>query len=106
MGEPFERAMGIVNGIMKQMGQALRESPIPPYQDYAHLFAAMIDSDVEHYQDVAAAMADGDRRVALFEFGMAPQLFHAFNCATLCLEMFPAFFTRVDGKLAYEFLGS
>jgi hypothetical protein len=35
MGEPFERAMGIVNGIMKPMGQALRESPIPPYQDYA-----------------------------------------------------------------------
>lgn len=106
MGEPFERAMGIVNGIMKPMGQALRESPIPPYQDYAHLFAAMIDSDVEHYQDVAAAMADGDRKVALFEFGMAPQLFHAFNCATLCLEMFPAFFTRVDGKLAHEFLNA
>ncbi len=104
MGEPFERTMGIVNGILKPMGQSLKESPIPPYQDYAHLGVAMIDRDVEHFQDIAAAMADRDRKVALFEFGMAPQLFHAFDCATLCLEIFPSFFTRVDGKLAHEFL--
>jgi benzoyl-CoA reductase subunit B len=104
MGEPFERTMGIVNGILEPMRQTLTENPLPPYEDYAHLGAAMLASEVEHYQDIAAAMADGDRRVALFEFGMAPQLFHAFDCATLCLELFPAFFTRVDGKLAHEFL--
>jgi len=104
MGEPFERTMGIVNGILKPMGQSLKENPIPPYQDYAHLGVAMIESEVEHYQDIAAAMADRDRKVALFEFGMAPQLFHAFDCATLCLEIFPSFFSRVDGKLAHEFL--
>ena len=104
MGEPFERTMGIVNGILKPMGQSLRVDPIPPYQDYAHLGAAMIDNEVEHYQDIAAAMADRDRKVALFEYGMWPQLFHAFDCGTLCLEMFPSFFTRVDGKLAHEFL--
>jgi len=104
MGEPFERTMGIVNGILKPMGQSLKENPIPPYQDYAHLGVAMIESEIEHYQDIAAAMADRDRKVALFEFGMAPQLFHAFDCATLCLEIFPSFFSRVDGKLAHEFL--
>jgi hypothetical protein len=79
MGEPFERTMGIVNGILKPMGQSLRENPIPPYQDYAHLGTAMVESEIEHYQDIAAAMADRDRRVALFEFGMAPQLFQAFD---------------------------
>jgi benzoyl-CoA reductase/2-hydroxyglutaryl-CoA dehydratase subunit BcrC/BadD/HgdB len=104
MGEPFERTMGIVNGILEPMGRVLREAPIPPYQDYAHLGTAMVESEIEHQRDVAAAMVDGGRKVALFEFGMTPQLFHAFDCATLCLETFPSFFTRVDGKLAHEFL--
>jgi len=30
MGEPFERTMEIVNGILKPMGQSLKENPIPP----------------------------------------------------------------------------
>ena len=32
-------------------------------------------------------MEDEQRKVAMFEFGMLPQLFHAFGCASLCLEL-------------------
>jgi benzoyl-CoA reductase/2-hydroxyglutaryl-CoA dehydratase subunit BcrC/BadD/HgdB len=104
MGEPFQRTMAITNGILKPMVQILRENPEPPYQDYAHLLAAAVDQNVTHYQDIAAAMEDENRKVAMYEFGLVPQLFHAFDCAALCLEMFPAFYTRVDESAVYEFL--
>jgi benzoyl-CoA reductase/2-hydroxyglutaryl-CoA dehydratase subunit BcrC/BadD/HgdB len=49
-------------------------------------------------------MGDPNRKVAMFEFGLVPQLFYAFDCAALCLEMFPGFHTRVDESIVYEFL--
>jgi benzoyl-CoA reductase subunit B len=104
MGEPFQRTMGITNGLLKPMVQLLRDNPEPPYQDYAHLLAAAVEQNVSHYQDIAAAMGDESRKVAMYEFGLLPQLFFAFDCAPLCLEMFPSFYTRVDGSLIYEFL--
>jgi benzoyl-CoA reductase/2-hydroxyglutaryl-CoA dehydratase subunit BcrC/BadD/HgdB len=104
MGEPFERTMAIINGILKPMAQLLKESPPPPYQDYAHLFAAAVDHDAMRYSDVAAAMEDEHRKVAMFEFGMLPQLFHAFGCASLCLESFPSLYTGTSLSTVYEFL--
>jgi benzoyl-CoA reductase/2-hydroxyglutaryl-CoA dehydratase subunit BcrC/BadD/HgdB len=104
MGEPFERTVAIVNGILKPMAQLLKENPTPPYEDYAHLYAAAINYDAAHYLDIAAAMADENRKVAMFEFGLVPQLFYAFECAALCLEFFPGFYTRVDESAVYEFL--
>ena len=104
MGEPFERTVAIVNDILKPMVQLLKENPIPPHGDYAHLYAAAINRDAAHYLDIAAAMADEDRKVAMFEFGLVPQLFNAFECAPLCLEFFPSFYTRVDESAVYEFL--
>jgi benzoyl-CoA reductase/2-hydroxyglutaryl-CoA dehydratase subunit BcrC/BadD/HgdB len=104
MAEPFERTTAIVNGIMKPMAQLLKETPTPPYQDYAHLVVAAIDHDVAHFLDIAAAMGDENRKVAMFEFGLVPQLFHAFDCAALCLEFFPGFYTGTDKNTVYEFL--
>jgi benzoyl-CoA reductase/2-hydroxyglutaryl-CoA dehydratase subunit BcrC/BadD/HgdB len=104
MGEPFERTMAITNGLLKPMSQLLKENPVPPYQDYAHLLAATLDQNVTHYTDIAAAMGDENRKVAMFEFGLVPQLFYAFDCAALCLEMFPSFYTRTDESAVYEFL--
>jgi hypothetical protein len=104
VGEPFERTVAIVNGILKPMAQLVKESPPPPYEDYAHLYAAAINYDAAHYLDIAAAMADENRKVAMFEFGLVPQLFYAFECAPLCLEFFPSFYTRVDESAVYEFL--
>ena len=104
MGEPFERTMAITNGTLKPMARLLRATPVPPYQDYAHLLAATLDQNVDHYTDIAAAMGDPNRRVAMFEFGMMPQLFSAFDCAALCLESFPGFYSRSDLTVVYEFL--
>jgi len=101
---PFERTMAITNGMLKPMSRLLKENPVPPYQDYAHLLAAMLDQNVDHYTDIAAAMGDQNRKVAMFEFGLVPQLFYAFDCAALCLEMFPGFYSRVDESVVYEFL--
>ncbi len=104
MGEPFERTVAIANGILKPMAQLVKENPPPPYEGYAHLYAAAVDRDAEHYLDIAAAMAAANRKVAMFEFGLVPQLFYAFECAPLCLEFFPSFYTRVDESAVYEFL--
>ena len=104
MSEPFERTVAIANNILKPMAQLVRENPVPPFEGYEHLYAAAIDRDVAHYLDVAAAMDDENRKVAMFEFGLVPQLFNAFDCAPLCLEFFPSFYTRVDENAVYEFL--
>jgi benzoyl-CoA reductase/2-hydroxyglutaryl-CoA dehydratase subunit BcrC/BadD/HgdB len=104
MGEPFERTVAIVNNMLKPMAQLIRENPVPPFEDYADLYAAAIEHDIAHYLDIAAAMADENRKVAMFEFGLVPQLFHAFECAPMCLEFFPGFYTRADENTVYEFL--
>ena len=104
MREPFGRTMAIANRLMKPMIQLWRESPTPPFEDYGHLFAALLANNVEIYDDVAAAMVDEDQKVALYEFGMVPQLFRAFGCAPLCLEFYPAYFARTNLSVVYEFL--
>jgi len=104
MGKPFERTVDMIDNLLKPMSQMLKETPLPPYEDYAHLYSAVMDENIEHYEDVAAAMADPSRKVALFEFGLVPQLFYSFDCAPLCLEMYPSFFTRTNMGLMYEFL--
>ena len=106
MGAPFERTMAVVNDLLKPMSQILLESPLPPYEEYAPLSSAMVKNMIEHYEDIAAAMADENRKVALFEFGLVPQPFYAFDCAPLCLEFYPGFFTGLTQNIVYEFLES
>jgi benzoyl-CoA reductase/2-hydroxyglutaryl-CoA dehydratase subunit BcrC/BadD/HgdB len=96
--------MDVVDGILRPMVQVWKQSPMPPYEDYGHLFAELIDTNAEHFSDIAAAMANKDRKVAMFEFGLVPQLFYAFDCAPLCLEFYPSFFTRTNMSVVYEFL--
>jgi len=104
MAEPFQRTVAIANGMLEPMARLLRENPTPPYGDYVHLVAAAIEHDVAHYRDIAAAMADEKRKVAMFEFGLVPQLFYSFDCAALCLEFFPGFYSGTDLSTVYEFL--
>jgi benzoyl-CoA reductase subunit B len=96
--------MTVANDLMKPMSQFLKVNPLPPFEEYAHLQSAVMDNMVAHYEDVAAAMADPDRKVALFEFGLVPQLFYAFDCAPLCLEFYPGFFAGLNQNVIYEFL--
>jgi len=104
MGKPFERTMAIATGMLEPMARLLRASPTPPYGEYGHLFAAAMEHDVAHFRDIAAAMEDGSRRVAMYEFGLVPQLFHAFDCAALCLELFPGVHSGANPSAVYEFL--
>ncbi len=104
MGMPLEKTMGILNDIMKPMRQLLSETPLPPYEDYAHIMGVAIDDNVERFENIASAMADQNRKVALFEFGLVPQLFYAFDCAPLCLETYPSFFTPMNMDAVYKFL--
>jgi len=104
MGEPFERTLAIVNGMLEPMAGLLRGDSTPPFGDYGPLAAAAIEHDVAHFRDIAAAMADENRKVAMFEFGLVPQLFYAFDCAALCLEFFPSFYSGTDMNMMYEFL--
>ena len=104
MGEPFERTLAIVNGMMEPMAGLVRGDSTPPFGEYGHLVAAAIEHDVAHFRDIGAAMADENRKVAMFEFGLVPQLFYAFDCAALCLEFFPSFYSGTDMSMMYEFL--
>jgi len=104
VAEPFERTVAIANGILKPMVRLLKEDPAPPYADCTHLLAAAIDHDVAHYLDIAAAMGDQKRKVAMYEFGLVPQLFYAFDCAALCLEIFPTLHASADQSTVHRFL--
>ncbi len=104
MGAPFEKTMAVVNDLLKPMSRFFKETPLPPYEEFAHLSSAMVDNLTAHYEDIADAMADESRKVAMFEFGLVPQLFYAFDCAPLCLEFYPSFFTGIDQNTVYEFI--
>ena len=104
MATNFQRTMEVIDGFLKPMIDAFRDEMPAPFEEFGHLYAAAAAENVDRYEDVAAAMTDENRRVALFEFGLVPQPFLAFGCATLCLETYPFFFTRTDMGTVYEFI--
>ncbi len=104
MGAPFERTMGVVNNLLKPMSEFTLNNPTPPYEEYAPLYAAAMQSMADHYSDIEAAMHDESRKVAMFEFGLVPQLFYAFDCAPLCLEFYPGFFSGMVQQVVYDFI--
>jgi benzoyl-CoA reductase subunit B len=104
MAESFRRTMEIVEGLMRPMAQMWSENPLPPYEDYGLLYSEILSYNAEQYEDIAGVMKSKDRKVALFEFGLVPQLFYAFDCAPMCLEFYPSFFTRTNMNVVYEFL--
>lgn len=104
MGTNFQRTMEITGGLLKPMIDAFRDEMPAPFEEFGHLYAAAAADNVERYEDIAAAMADESRKVALFEFGLVPQPFFAFGCAPLCLETYPLFFTRTSMETVYEFI--
>lgn len=104
MGAPFEMTMGVANNLLKPMSQLMRENPAPPFEEYSPFYAAATEGMVAHYSDIEAAMHDESRKVAMFEFGLVPQLFYAFDCAPLCLEFYPGFFAGLVQQVVYDFI--
>jgi benzoyl-CoA reductase/2-hydroxyglutaryl-CoA dehydratase subunit BcrC/BadD/HgdB len=96
--------MEITEGFLKPMIDAFRNDMPAPYEEFGPLYAAAAADNVQRYEDVASAMLDRNRKVALFEFGLVPQPFLAFGSAPLCLETYPLFFTRTSMDTVYEFI--
>ncbi len=100
MGKNFEKTMEIVNSFMKPGVQFLRDSG----DDTKKLIAEALSDQVEMFEDIAVVMNDDSRKVALFENGLLPQMFYAFDCAPLCLETFPPFYSNANIGVVHEFL--
>ena len=97
---PFEKTIELVNGLFKP-GIAFFKTR--PGANNA-LRVAALEEMVGRLEDVAAAMVDPNLKVALFEFGLTPQMFYAFDCAPLCLETYPSVFTSNKKEVVYEFI--
>ena len=54
--------------------------------------------------ELFTAADNPNQKVALFEFGLTPQLFYAFDCSPLCLETFPMMFTAAKKEVIHEFI--
>jgi benzoyl-CoA reductase subunit B len=102
MGQPFERTMELVNGLIKPGAQLLQASQ----DEVARLQGATLGNIVERFEDIAEATENENRKVALYEFGLTPQLFYAFDCAPLCLESYPNLFTGVKKEVLHDFIAA
>jgi benzoyl-CoA reductase/2-hydroxyglutaryl-CoA dehydratase subunit BcrC/BadD/HgdB len=100
MGKPFEKTMEVVDGILKPGLQMLEESE----SQFAPLNAAMLRARIQHFEDLTAALTDTSKKVALFEFGLTPQMFYAFDCEPLLLESYPGMFSASRKDVLHEFL--
>lgn len=100
MGKPFEKTMDLVNTKQKPLIKFFEESSA----DYSNLYAALFSENVARYEDIASAMVDKNRKVALIEFGLLPQIFYAFDCAPYMLEGAAAPFARLDKEQLFRFI--
>jgi benzoyl-CoA reductase subunit B len=100
MGKPFEKTMELVNELAKPGLKFIEASD----DEFAPLSAALLRSRVQNFEDLARAVTDHNKKVALFEFGLTPQLFYAFDCVPLLMESYPMVFTAVKKDVVHEFL--
>ena len=97
MGEPFEMTMKVTDESLRPALDNLRNSS----DEIQKLRALALEDQVALFDEVNGAMGDENRKVALYEFGLMPQLFFAFDCAPFCLETFPGLFTG-GGKGVFQ----
>jgi benzoyl-CoA reductase subunit B len=100
MGKPFERTMRLVNEFGKPAVEFLRLSE----DEDLKLQGMRVEGMVNRLEDLAEAASDPQKTIALFEFGLTPQLFYAFDCLPLCMETFPVRFTSTQKQAVHEFL--
>lgn len=102
MGKPFEKTMKVVNDVVKPAMNFFKDSP----DELDNLRALAIEDQVLLLEEVEKVMTDKKRKVALYEFGLMPQLFFAFDCAPFCLETYPMTFTGVSKEIFQEFIAA
>jgi len=100
MGKPFEKSRTLVNESLKPSIEFLK---VMKDAD-SKLIVAGIEDFMAQLEDITDAMNNPEQKVALFEFGLTPQLFYAFDCAPLCMETFPGFFTAGMKDVFHEFV--
>ncbi len=100
MGKPFERTMALVTDILKPRIHFL--SAISDAD--TRLVVLAIEDLIARVEHIAEAMNSTRHKVALFEFGLTPQIFYAFDCVPLCLETYPGFFTANMKNVFCDFI--
>ncbi len=100
MGKPFEKTMEMVNGLAKPALELFKTMD----DEDAKLFIIRLNDSIGRLEEIAAAITHQNQKVALFEFGLTPQLFYAFDCVPLCMETFPMLFTANRKEVFYEFI--
>ena len=102
MQKPFGKTKEIVDGLLKPAVQFLAQSEDKAKQ----LRAGTLSNYIAVMDDVADAMDSPTPKIALFEHGITPQLFYAFDCAPLCLEAYPGIFAAASMDTVYDFLSA
>jgi benzoyl-CoA reductase subunit B len=100
MGTPFEKTKRTINEFAKPALEFLRAID----DEDLKLQAMSLEGMVERLEDLTAAASNPEKRVALFEWGLTPQLFYAFDCLPLAMETFPLLFAATQKQVVYEFL--
>ncbi|MBI4764944.1 MAG: 2-hydroxyacyl-CoA dehydratase [Deltaproteobacteria bacterium] len=100
MKNPFEKTTRMINEYAKPALEFLRVLD----DEDMKLQALRVESLVERLEDLTEAASNPEKRVALFEFGLTPQLFYVFDCLPLCMETFPMRFTATQKQVVHEFL--
>ncbi len=94
--------MGICNNIWRPVVGLLNDSGDQPQK----LLDEILLDEVRGFEDIDAAMNDGSRKVAMFENGFLPPIFHAFDCVPFCLEIYATMIAGADVQTVYDFLAA
>ena len=100
MGKPFEKTTRTINEFAKPALEFLRALD----DEDLKLQAMSLEGMVERLEELTTAASNPEKMVALFEWGLTPQLFYAFDCLPLAMETFPMLFAATQKQVVHEFL--
>ena len=100
MQKAFKRTREMVEGVAKPALEFLNAINDPEF----NLQILGLKDSIARMGELFAAAEDRNKKVALVEFGLTPQLFYAFDCVPLCLETFPMMFTANSKDVFREFV--
>lgn len=101
MSDAFKYSREIVETLFRPGADYFKSLPEPENK----IMGEVLESLATPYEDVLQAYETGDKPVVLFENGLVPQLFYAFDCAPLCLETQPVIMSKVKIEAVHKFLG-
>ncbi len=100
METAFKRTREMVEGFSKPALEFLNAMNDPDLT----LQTLGLKDAIARLEELFDAAGDRNKKVALVEFGLTPQLFYAFDCVPLCLETYPMMFTANSKDVFYDFV--